>query len=75
MPNYDYRCENCGHQTTKFQKISEEKLKTCKECSCDTLRRLIGGSMATLSFEGSGYYITDYGPKKGAQTEPKPTTT
>jgi len=50
--------------TTIFQKITEEKLVKCSSCLEDALERLIGGQMATLRFEGNGYYITDYGPNK-----------
>ena len=64
MPNYDYRCKECGHESTIFQKISEDLLTQCSECQKDSLQRLITGANATLRFEGSGYYITDYAKDK-----------
>jgi|SaaInlStandDraft_4_1057021.scaffolds.fasta_scaffold342579_2 putative FmdB family regulatory protein len=64
MPNYDYKCEECSHAFSVRQNITAEKLKVCPECSTDSLRRLVNGSMATLRFTGKGYYITDYGSKK-----------
>ncbi len=60
MPNYDYRCKNCGYESTVFQKISDTVLTQCSECLENTLQRLITGKDATLRFEGSGYYVTDY---------------
>ncbi|MGK0183204.1 MAG: putative FmdB family regulatory protein [Halioglobus sp.] len=64
MPNYDYKCKKCDHSLTVFQKITEDKITKCPECLESSLLRLIGGANATLRFEGTGYYITDYGPKK-----------
>ena len=59
MPTYDYRCENCGHEFEILQNMSAERLKTCPECSQDTLKRLLGTG-AGLLFKGSGFYETDY---------------
>lgn len=59
MPTYDYKCEGCDHRFEHFQTMSSDTLKTCPECSEDTLRRLIGSGSA-LIFKGSGFYCTDY---------------
>ena len=32
MPNYAYRCKDCGHQFEKIQAYGEEPLTTCPEC-------------------------------------------
>lgn len=68
MPNYDYKCKSCDHSLTIFQKITEDKITQCPECLENSLQRLIGGGNATLRFEGTGYYITDYGPKKNVSS-------
>lgn len=63
MPTYEYICKNCGTQKEVLQKITEAPLKKCDNCFLDTLQRGVGGGVG-LSFEGSGFYITDYGSKK-----------
>lgn len=62
MPTYEYRCTDCGHQLEVLQKITEEPLKKCPECNQDTLKRGPGGGIG-LSFQGTGFYITDYNKK------------
>lgn len=59
MPNYDYKCEGCGHRCEIFQKISDAPLKECPSCHQQTLQRGPGGGIG-LSFKGSGFYINDY---------------
>ena len=59
MPTYDYRCEACGHEFEILQKMSDDRLKTCPECSKDSLKRLLGTGAGIL-FKGSGFYETDY---------------
>jgi len=57
MPTYEYQCEVCGFRFEKFQKISEEPVRTCPRCK-GKVKRLIsrGGG---LLFKGNGFYITD----------------
>lgn len=65
MPTYEYRCGACGHAFERFQKMSDDPVRTCPECDEDAAERLIstGGG---LVFKGSGFYATDYRdpPKK-----------
>ena len=73
MPNYDYRCPDCGHEYTKFQKITDESRPACSECGSPGERVISGG--AGLIFKGSGFYITDYRSddyKKKASSEASP---
>lgn len=58
MPNYDYRCDSCGHVFEVFQSMTDELISQCPECG-GTVKRLIGPG-AGLIFKGSGFYITDY---------------
>jgi putative FmdB family regulatory protein len=64
MPTYDYSCSNCSKDFEIIQKISEPALTKCPECLSGNIKRGIGGGSATLRFEGSGFYITDYGASK-----------
>lgn len=59
MPTYEYRCGACGHRFERFQKMSDEPVRSCPECGEEEAERLIspGGG---LVFKGSGFYATDY---------------
>jgi putative FmdB family regulatory protein len=57
MPTYGYRCNDCGVEFERFQKMSDAPVTTCDDC---------GGSVKKLlypvgiSFKGSGFYVNDY---------------
>ena len=69
MPNYDYRCEKCGHHFEVFQSMSAEPVAECPQCK-GSVKRLIGGG-AGLHFKGSGFYQTDYKkPSGGCESAP-----
>jgi len=61
MPIYEYRCERCGHELEKMQKVSDPPLTDCPACGQPTLTKLI--SAAGFRLKGSGWYETDF--KKG----------
>ena len=61
MPFYEYKCDSCGHQFEKLQRISEEPLKVCEECG-EAVRRIIFPS--AIVYKGSGFYSTEYGRSK-----------
>ena len=63
MPNYDYECQECGHQFEVFQRMSEPKLEDCPQEACDGRVRRLLGTGAGLIFKGSGFYVTDYRSK------------
>lgn len=63
MPIYEYRCESCGHEMEKLQKISDEALVICPACQQPSLKKLI--SAAGFRLSGSGWYETDF--KKGSK--------
>lgn len=67
MPTYSYECDACGHKYDQFQMMSDEPIKVCPSCGEEKARRLIGAG-AGLIFKGSGFYITDYVKKSGAET-------
>lgn len=64
MPIYEYRCQSCGHELEKLQKISDEPLKDCPECAKPELVKKI--SAAGFRLKGQGWYETDFktGDKK-----------
>ncbi|MFE8071453.1 zinc ribbon domain-containing protein [Marinobacteraceae bacterium S3BR75-40.1] len=64
MPFYEYVCDDCGHEKTVLQSMSDEPLKTCPECNRDSFRKRI--SAAGFRLKGSGWYETDFktGKKK-----------
>lgn len=63
MPTYEYECSACGHRFTRFQKMTEDPVESCPECT-GKVRRLISGGAGVL-FKGTGFHATDY--KNGSQ--------
>ncbi len=73
MPTYDYKCLDCGYTFEHFQRITEEPLDKCPECS-GHVKRLIGAG-STPIFKGSGFYQTDYKNKSTSKSSnDKPTS-
>jgi len=58
MPIYEYRCEACGEELEKLQRMSDEPLRDCPACGKPALKRLI--SAAAFRLKGSGWYETDF---------------
>ena len=58
MPIYEYECTACGHKLEAIQKMSDEPLKDCPDCSKTTLKKLI--SAVGFRLKGSGWYETDF---------------
>ncbi|WP_376692623.1 FmdB family zinc ribbon protein [Wenzhouxiangella sp. EGI_FJ10409] len=58
MPIYEYRCQSCGHELEKLQKIADPPLVDCPECGAPALTKLI--SAAGFRLKGSGWYETDF---------------
>ena len=61
MPIYEYRCQSCGHEMEKLQKMSDDPLLECPACHESALKKLV--SAAGFRLSGSGWYETDF--KKG----------
>lgn len=53
MPTYSYRCNHCGHEFDRFQKMSDEPIKKCPKCKKKPKRLISGGS--GIIFKGSGW--------------------
>jgi putative FmdB family regulatory protein len=61
MPIYEYRCQSCGEELEKLQRMSDDRLVDCPACGESSLKRLV--SAAAFRLKGSGWYETDF--KKG----------
>ncbi len=58
MPIYEYRCDSCGHQLEKLQRMNDDMLVECPQCAEPALKRLI--SAVAFRLKGSGWYETDF---------------
>ncbi len=54
MPTYSYKCEECQHEFDAFQKISEEPIKECPECTDGKLNKVFK-SAPNFSLSGGGW--------------------
>jgi putative FmdB family regulatory protein len=58
MPIYEYRCDLCGKELERIQKMSDDPLRDCPACEKPGLRRLV--SAAAFRLKGGGWYETDF---------------
>lgn len=66
MPTYEYRCDACGHEFEKEQRISEKPIKKCPSCGAQKARRMVGGTGFIL--KGGGWYSDLYsGPSNASK--------
>ncbi len=57
MPIYEYRCEACGHQFEKIQKMSDRPVRHCPVCN-GTVEKLL--SVSSFALKGGGWYAQGY---------------
>jgi putative FmdB family regulatory protein len=67
MPTYDYKCRSCDVVFERFQRITEDPISICPECSGQVRRLIVGGT--GVIFKGSGFYVTD-NKKSGITSSP-----
>jgi len=69
MPIYEYLCKSCEHKMEALQKMSDEPLVDCPNCSKAELKKQI--SAAGFRLSGTGWYETDFksGKKKNISGE------
>ncbi|MGA8139883.1 MAG: zinc ribbon domain-containing protein [Desulfobaccales bacterium] len=67
MPIYEYQCAACGQVLEKWQKFSDEPLKSCPACG-GPLSKLI--SSCAFHLKGSGWYATDYSGSRSSGVAP-----
>ena len=77
MPIYGYACKSCGHTLDALQKMNDDVLVDCPECSKPALRRQL--SAPRFRLKGEGWYETDFKKdnqrnisKSDAQSDTKP---
>jgi putative FmdB family regulatory protein len=68
MPIYEYECLSCGKRTEVLQRMSDAPIAACPACGGE-VKKLI--SSPSFQFKGSGWYVTDYGGKKGSGGDAK----
>lgn len=66
MPIYEYRCASCGRVTELIQRVDEPAAAECGHCG-GRLEKLF--SAPSFQFKGSGWYATDYAPKRAAKED------
>ncbi len=64
MPIYEYKCESCGAEFERLQKISDPPLKVCGECGSESVKKLVSQSGFVL--KGGGWYKDHYGLKSSS---------
>lgn len=69
MPIYEYQCTHCQHHFDVLQKMSDDPIKLCPNCSQQSVTRLV--SAAGFQLKGTGWYATDFKDKG----KPKPAVT
>ena len=67
MPIYEYRCDR-GHTFEVMQRMTDDPLTSCSTCDAPVQRVF---HPVAVHFKGSGFYTTDYGRKKSADTAGK----
>ncbi len=63
MPLYEYECAACGHRFELIRRFSDAPVETCTACGAGPVQKLL--SAPAFQFKGTGWYVTDYGGKKG----------
>jgi len=69
MPTYEYECLKCGYKFEEFQKMTDEPIKICPQCSGEVKKIFTPG--AGFLFKGTGFYSTDYRSKEYVEAEKK----
>ncbi|MCL1985536.1 MAG: zinc ribbon domain-containing protein [Betaproteobacteria bacterium] len=71
MPIYEYTCPNCQNVFEEWLKASEAAENTpCPKCGSQA-RRIISNTAFVL--KGGGWYVTDYGYRKGTNEDGRTT--
>lgn len=67
MPIYEYECGACGKVHEILQKMSDNPLTDCPECSGKLHKRI---SQCSFHLKGSGWYVTDYANSSDKTSSP-----
>ena len=72
MPIYEYACTRCQQRFERLQHLSDPLITVCPSCGGAVHKQF---SIPALHFKGSGFYKTDYAPRRpsgSVSTEGKP---
>ncbi|MGJ4804405.1 FmdB family zinc ribbon protein [Luteimonas sp. SDU82] len=58
MPIYAFRCEQCGHDFDRLQKLSDPDPEVCPSCGAAAVKRAVTAPSFRLA--GGGWYETDF---------------
>jgi putative FmdB family regulatory protein len=72
MPIYEYECRKCKAHVEILQKIADKPLTKCRKCGGRLEKQW---SATSFQLKGTGWYATDYAPKKTGAGEEKPGAT
>ena len=67
MPIYEYECTSCHNALEVIQRISEQPLCACPECS-GSLKKLV--SVSSFQLKGGGWYADGYSSSSPNETKP-----
>ena len=56
MPIYEYECEQCGVRFERLQRMADDPVTACPECTGHVHRVM---QPVGVIFKGSGFYVTD----------------
>jgi len=62
MPIYAFRCDACGHEFDRLQKLSDADPRECPECDAQSVKRKVTAPVFRLA--GGGWYETDFKSEK-----------
>ena len=60
MPIYEYECTSCCNVFEVFQRMTEDSLTNCPDCS-GRVKKLV--SMSSFQLKGGGWYADGYSSK------------
>ncbi|MBQ9537198.1 MAG: zinc ribbon domain-containing protein [Desulfovibrionaceae bacterium] len=67
MPIYEYQCPKCQHIFEEWVKVADAHgMEPCPECGTSSPRLI---SHTSFVLKGGGWYVTDYGYRKGIKEE------
>jgi putative FmdB family regulatory protein len=58
MPTYEYKCEQCGLEFERFQKITDEPLQSCPQC-LGRVRRVLSPGGGIIIKKSGGFPAGD----------------
>ncbi len=64
MPTYEYRCDGCGNEFEREQRITESPVRACPKCGARKAHRQI--SNTSFQLKGSGWYAGGYAGATGS---------